>query len=89
MLVVSRKQDEEILIGTEEEIDNGTAIVVKVMRVGEGGRAVRVGIEAPGTTRILRGEIVAKRKALLCKSSHTAEEALSKDAESGISSSTK
>ena len=47
MLVLSRKQDEEILIGK--------GISIRVIRV-QGGR-VKLGIEAPDSVRITRAEI--------------------------------
>ena len=47
MLVLSRKQNEEIYIG-----DN---IKVTVLRVQ--GKTIRFGIEAPENVRILRGEL--------------------------------
>lgn len=50
MLVLSRKESERILIG-----DN---IVVTVVRVQ--GDRVRLGIEAPNSVAILRGEIASQ-----------------------------
>ena len=47
MLVLTRKQQERIQIG-----DNITVTVVRIF-----GNVVRVGIEAPGEVRILRGEL--------------------------------
>jgi carbon storage regulator len=49
MLVLSRKQGERLQIG-----DNVTVTVLEVH-----GRRVRFGIEAPSSTRILRGELTA------------------------------
>lgn len=50
MLVLSRKEGEEILL---PELD----IVVRVLKVR--GRAVSLGIEAPRGIRILRSELVS------------------------------
>ena len=47
MLVLTRKRDEFIKIGSD--------IVIRVMKTGKG--SVKIGIEAPGSVRILRGEI--------------------------------
>lgn len=47
MLVLSRHEGETIKVGGD--------IVIRIVRIG-GGR-VRVGIEAPRSTRILRGEL--------------------------------
>lgn len=51
MLVLSRKKDQRIKIG-----DNIEIVIVKVQ-----GKYVRIGIEAPEGTTILRGEL-AERK---------------------------
>ena len=48
MLVLTRKSQETIRIG-----DNITISILKVK-----GRAVRIGIEAPGKVRVVRGELV-------------------------------
>ena len=48
MLVLSRKKDEEIRIGSD--------VVVKVLKVR--GNTVTLGIEAPDGVRILRAELV-------------------------------
>ena len=47
MLVLTRKRDEMITIGTD--------IVIRVMKTGKG--SVKIGIEAPPSVRVLRGEI--------------------------------
>ena len=47
MLVVSRKKHEFIQIGED--------IVVKVIKTSRG--SVKIGIDAPGGTRVLRGEL--------------------------------
>jgi carbon storage regulator len=52
MLVLSRKQNEEIQIG------NG----IKVVVVDIGGGKVRIGIEAPKEVVVLRGELVDRDK---------------------------
>ncbi len=48
MLVLSRKQGEELRIG-----DDVTITVLEVR-----GHRVRLGIKAPGTTRVMRAELV-------------------------------
>ena len=48
MLVLTRKSEESIRIGDD--------VVIKVIRTGKG--TVKLGIEAPGDVRILRGELV-------------------------------
>ncbi len=48
MLVLTRKADESIRIGND--------VVIKVIRTGKG--TVKLGIEAPGDVRILRGELI-------------------------------
>ena len=47
MLVVTRKRDEEIRIGSN--------IVIRVTKIS--GNKVKIGIEAPDSVRIVRGEI--------------------------------
>lgn len=47
MLVLTRKKDETIQIGD--------SIVIKVISTGRG--KVKIGVEAPGTVRVLRGEL--------------------------------
>ncbi len=49
MLVLTRKMEEKIQIGPD--------VTVTVLRVK--GRSVQIGIEAPGSVCILRGELVA------------------------------
>ena len=49
MLVLTRKQEQQIQIG-----ENITLTILKVK-----GQSVRVGVEAPQGVRILRGELVA------------------------------
>ena len=48
MLVLTRKRDEEIRIGND--------IVIRVIKTGSG--KVRLGIEAPASVRVARGETV-------------------------------
>lgn len=48
MLVLTRKKDELIQIG-----DN---IVIKVLKTGKG--AIKIGIDAPGNIRVIRGELL-------------------------------
>jgi carbon storage regulator CsrA len=49
MLVLTRKQTEQLLIGHD--------ITVTVLSVQ--GNRVRIGIEAPGDVRVLRGELAS------------------------------
>lgn len=49
MLVLTRKQDETIQIGD--------SIVIKVIQTGRG--KCKIGIEAPGHIRVMRGELGA------------------------------
>jgi carbon storage regulator len=53
MLVLTRKQGEAIRIGD---------VSIKVVKVG--GNTVKIGVEAPITTRILRGELVHQEPTL-------------------------
>lgn len=48
MLVLTRKRDEFIKIGSD--------IVIRVMKTSKG--TVKLGIEAPSSVRVLRGEVV-------------------------------
>lgn len=52
MLVLTRKRDEVIQIG-----DN---IVIKILKTGKG--AIKIGIEAPGDIRVIRGELLETEK---------------------------
>jgi carbon storage regulator len=47
MLVLTRKRDESIKIGSN--------IVIRVIKTGNG--SVKLGIEAPANVRVLRGEV--------------------------------
>jgi len=47
MLVLTRKRDEFIKIGSD--------IVIRVMKTGKG--TVKIGIDAPANVRVLRGEV--------------------------------
>ena len=47
MLVLTRKQNETIKIGSN--------IVIKVMKTGNG--SVKIGIDAPASIRVMRGEL--------------------------------
>ncbi len=49
MLVLTRKKGETIQIGD--------SIVIKVISCGHG--KTKIGVEAPATTRVLRGELLA------------------------------
>lgn len=55
MLVLTRKLQETIHIG-----DNITITIVRIQ-----GNTVRVGIEAPGDVRVVRGEVAARDEAEL------------------------
>lgn len=50
MLVLSRKTNEDIMIGDQ--------VTIRLVKIGK-GRA-RIGIDAPRGTKILRGELVAR-----------------------------
>jgi len=52
MLVLSRKVDEEILIGND--------IVIRINKIQ--GSKVQIGIEAPPDVSVLRGELTGKPK---------------------------
>jgi carbon storage regulator len=54
MLVLTRKQGEVIRIGD---------VSIKVVKVGE--NTVKIGVEAPVATRILRGEVVQQESSLV------------------------
>lgn len=56
MLVLSRKPREQILLG-----DPANPLVVITIVAIEGGK-VRLGIEAPHTTRVLRAELLEEEK---------------------------
>jgi sRNA-binding carbon storage regulator CsrA len=56
-LAVTRKLGESILIGTREEIANGTAIRVQLAQIF-GYSKVRLCVTAPSDITILREEIV-------------------------------
>ena len=52
MLVVSRKKEQEVLIGDE--------IVVKILEIS--GDRVKIGVTAPLAVSVLRGELLHKKK---------------------------
>ncbi|WP_417379391.1 carbon storage regulator [Gimesia sp.] len=52
MLVLTRKRDEVIQIG-----DN---IVIKILKTGKG--AIKIGVDAPGDIRVIRGELLETEK---------------------------
>jgi carbon storage regulator len=52
MLVLTRKRDEVIQIG-----DN---IFIKILKTGKG--AIKIGIDAPGDVRVIRGELLEEGK---------------------------
>ena len=59
MLILTRKFDEEIKIGSD--------ITVKVLSISEG--QVKLGITAPGSVEIFRGEIYEKVKQVTIEAS--------------------
>lgn len=65
MLVLSRKREDVILIGDDVRIT-----VVKIDR-----NSVRLGIEAPGTTTIVREELLLDAEDRAAKSAWVASEA--------------
>ncbi len=58
MLVLTRKVQEEIMIGDD--------IVVKIIRVK--GGAIRIGIEAPRNVRVMRSELTEAQQQLVALS---------------------
>lgn len=53
MLVLTRKRDEEIKIGSN--------IVIRVIKTGAG--SVKIGIDAPPSVRVMRGELATLESA--------------------------
>ena len=68
MLVLTRK--------TQEKVRIGESIVITVLRTK--GKAVRLGIEAPGDVPVLRGELIFEESASLDESA-SLEEAAKED----------
>ena len=64
MLILTRKSDEEIKIGSE--------ITIKVLSISEG--QVKLGISAPGSIEILRGEIYEKVKQVTIEASQQSKQ---------------
>ena len=62
MLVLARKKDETIQIGD--------SIVIKVISCGRG--KVKIGIEAPASVRVLRGELAEAMSAPVNRLTETA-----------------
>jgi carbon storage regulator CsrA len=63
MLVLSRKQDQEIVIGD--------GIKITVLKIK--GNTIRLGIEAPRDVKVIRGELAAKPEVNHEKSEKTSE----------------
>ncbi|MDG2013530.1 MAG: carbon storage regulator [Pirellulaceae bacterium] len=63
MLVLSRKKDEQIIVG-----DN---VKIKILQIR--GNTVRIGIEAPGEISVMRGELVQEIETLETDSNCTIE----------------
>ena len=59
MLILRRKNREQIHIGTESDFKKGTEIIVTVFRE-KGSDEITVGIDAADSQKILRGELVQK-----------------------------
>jgi carbon storage regulator len=55
MLVLSRKLNETILIGTN----------IRIKVVGISGNQVRIGIDAPGDIKVMREELLSRRNEVL------------------------
>jgi len=55
MLVLTRKPAETIRIGDD--------VVIKVIKAGRG--AVKIGIDAPGDVRVLRGELATEEQVVV------------------------
>ncbi len=64
MLILTRKIDEEIKIGSE--------ITVKILAISEG--QIKLGITAPGNVEIFRGEIYEKVKQVTIEASLNSKE---------------
>ena len=64
MLVLTRKADEQIVIGDD----------IKITLVRVRGNSVRIGIEAPREVRVLRGELAARETAGASEPSAECEE---------------
>lgn len=56
MLILTRKPMETIRIGED--------VVIRVTRIGKG--AVKLGIEAPATVRVMRGELSDAGESIVC-----------------------
>jgi len=63
MLVLSRKRDEEIIVGAN--------IKIKILQIR--GNTVRIGIEAPGEVPVMRGELVKETRSQTDDQSLTVE----------------
>lgn len=63
MLVLTRKRDEVIQIGDD--------IVIKILKTGKG--AIKIGIEAPGDIRVIRGELLESKNSTEQLNSMTSE----------------
>lgn len=64
MLILTRKLNEEIRIDSE--------IVIKIIALSE--NQVKIGIEAPGSVKILRGEIYEKVKEYTIEASRSSKQ---------------
>jgi carbon storage regulator CsrA len=60
MLILYRKNGERIYIGTESQIEDGTAIVVTCMAAGKSG--FKIGVDAPDDVLILREELLKRHE---------------------------
>ncbi|MGE5409413.1 MAG: carbon storage regulator CsrA [Clostridiales bacterium] len=69
MLVLSRKLNEEIRISAD--------IVIKIISLSE--NQVKIGIEAPGSVKILRGEVYEKIKENTIAASESSKQKLAGD----------
>lgn len=62
MLVLSRKNGEQLLIGDD--------IVITIVRIGQG--AVRIGVDAPDSMNIVRAELVPAATPVIEGAEHAA-----------------
>lgn len=69
MLILSRKLNEEIVINSD--------VKIKIISITE--NQVKLGIEAPGDVKILRGEIYEKIKENTIEASMSSKEKISSD----------
>lgn len=63
MLVLYRKPNERIMIGTQEQIDNGEAIVITALeKRSKSQNGNHIGIDAPKEILIVREELLTRNE---------------------------